>query len=549
MDKVGNRYTPVERLGSGAMGVVWRAHDELLHRDVAIKQLLLPGLDAAEVDEACRRAMREARIAARLQHPNAIGVFDVVVEDGKPCLVMEYLPSRSLSAVLAERGALPPTEAARIGGHVASALAAAHRAGVVHRDIKPGNVLIGADGTVKITDFGISRAVGDVTVTRTGMLAGTLAYLAPELARGADPTPAADVFSLGATLYAVVEGRPPFDGGDNDLGMLHRIAGGRVVPPRRSGPLTAVLTRLLANDPAARPTAERASRELAALTGAASPTPTPPTPTPPAPTPPGAVPAVSAPPTRAMPPAYAPTAIGAPSMTAQPMTAQPMTALPLTAPPMTAQPMTGPPVTARPMTAPPASDPGRRRWVVPALAAAVVVAVAATVLITSLLDSTGQSATPATSDPATTRAEPSDTDAPGTDAPADVPTADAPVTSEPYTTSEEAAEPTETTPDAATVARFVHAHFANLPHDAATARENWAPENRPSEWEDDQFWSAYRAVAVSGEPEVTANGSTSTVLVTLELTPRDDADPVTEDYLLTVVERDDRLLVIGFDEA
>ncbi|WP_063797577.1 serine/threonine-protein kinase [Saccharothrix sp. NRRL B-16348] len=513
MDKVGNRYTPVERLGSGAMGVVWRAHDELLHRDVAIKQLLLPGLDAAEVDEACRRAMREARIAARLQHPNAVGVFDVVVEDGKPCLVMEYVPSRSLAAVLTERGPLPPVEAARIGGHVASALAAAHRAGVVHRDIKPGNVLLGADGTVKITDFGISRAVGDVTVTRTGMLAGTLAYLAPELARGADPTPASDLFSLGATLYALVEGRPPFGGGDNDLGMLHRIAGGRVVPPTRSGPLTGVLTRLLANDPAARPRAEQASRELAALTGSAPTQPTPFAPSAPTPSAP--------PPTRAMSPAYTPTAVAAP--------------------PVTARPMAAPPMTAPPGTAPPTPD-TRRRWVVPVLAAAVMVAIAATVLIASLLDRPGQSAAPNTSEPTTTTAaEPAAT--------TEATTSDAP-TSDAYPTSEQTTESTEAeAPDAATVAAFVRDHFANLPHDPATARANWAPENRPAEWEDDQFWSAYRAVALSGEPEVEADGSTYAVDVTLELTPQDDADPVTEDYLVTVVARDGRLLLIGLDQV
>ena len=168
MHTLADRYTLLERLGSGAMGVVWRARDELLHREVAIKQLLLPDLKPSQVEEACERAMREGRIAARLQHPNAIGVFDVVIEDGKPCLVMEYLPSRSLSAVLAERGTLSPAETARIGAQVGAALAAAHEAGIVHRDVKPGNVLIGHNGSVKITDFGISRATGDVAVTRTG---------------------------------------------------------------------------------------------------------------------------------------------------------------------------------------------------------------------------------------------------------------------------------------------------------------------------------------------------------------------------------------------
>ncbi|MGH3577904.1 MAG: serine/threonine-protein kinase, partial [Mycobacterium sp.] len=187
------------------MGVVWRAHDERLDRTVAIKELLMqPGLPAADAQAARDRAMREGRIAARLKHPNAIHVYDVALDDATgasgqvvPWLVMEYLPSRSLAAVLAEQGTLAPHEAARIGRQVAAALTAAHEAGIVHRDVKPGNVLLGQDGLVKITDFGISRASWDATVTRTGVLAGTPAYFAPEVARGELPGPASDVFSLG----------------------------------------------------------------------------------------------------------------------------------------------------------------------------------------------------------------------------------------------------------------------------------------------------------------------------------------------------------------
>ncbi|MFC5065334.1 serine/threonine-protein kinase [Actinomycetospora atypica] len=260
---VAGRYRLEERIGSGAMGVVWRGTDERLGRVVAVKQVFLnQGLDEAEADEVRQRTLREGRIAARLQHPHAISVFDASIEDDEPWLVMEYLPSRSLSAMLAEQGPLDPRLVARIGRQVADALDAAHQAGIVHRDVKPGNVLIGSDGTVKITDFGISRATGDLTLTRTGMLAGTPAYLAPEVARGEDSTFASDVFSLGATLYAAVEGVPPFGSEDNALALLHAVAAGAVHPPVQAGPLTALLMRLLRDDPRERPTPAEARREL-----------------------------------------------------------------------------------------------------------------------------------------------------------------------------------------------------------------------------------------------------------------------------------------------
>ncbi|MET8756691.1 protein kinase [Lentzea sp. NPDC004782] len=263
---VAGRYRLSQRIGSGAMGVVWTAHDERLHRTVAVKQLLLqPGLAEADTDEAKRRAMREGRIAARLQHPHAVAVYDVAEDDGQPWLVMEYLPSKSLSAVLSERGTLPPRDVASIGMQVASALAAAHNAGIVHRDIKPGNVLLGDDGTVKITDFGISRATGDVTVTATGMLAGTPAYLAPEVAKGYDPGSPSDVFSLGSTLYAAIEGEPPFGLSENTIALLHKVASGKVNPPRNAGPLTALLMRLLRAEPEDRPTMAEARDALAAV--------------------------------------------------------------------------------------------------------------------------------------------------------------------------------------------------------------------------------------------------------------------------------------------
>jgi serine/threonine protein kinase len=263
---VAGRYRLGQRIGSGAMGVVWQAHDERLHRIVAVKQLLQqPGLSSAQAEEARLRSMREGRIAARLQHPNAITVYDVTEDGGQPWLIMEYLPSDSLAAVLNARGTLPPREAARIGAQIAAALTAAHAAGIVHRDVKPANVLLAEDGTVKITDFGISRAAGDVTVTATGMLAGTPAYLAPEVAKGEQPTSQSDVFSLGSTLYTAIEGHSPFGLSENTLALLHAVAAGKINPPRNAGPLTALLMQLLREDPTQRPTMPAAMESLKAI--------------------------------------------------------------------------------------------------------------------------------------------------------------------------------------------------------------------------------------------------------------------------------------------
>ncbi|HEY0448044.1 serine/threonine-protein kinase [Actinophytocola sp.] len=267
----------LEQVGSGAMGVVWKAQDERLDRTVAIKRLLVRyALSEAESEETRRRAMREARIAARLQHRNAIAMFDVAEHEGDPCLVMEFLPSRSLSAVLAERGTLPPAEVAEIGAQVAAALAAAHAVGIVHRDVKPGNILLADNGTVKITDFGISKALDEGTVTTQTGMAGTPAYLAPEIARGEDPSRASDVFSLGSTLYHAVEGRPPFGTNSNPLALLHAVASGNAPPARNAGPLADTLSNLMRPDPVTRPTM------LAAATALGSPAAAPTKPTGPA---------------------------------------------------------------------------------------------------------------------------------------------------------------------------------------------------------------------------------------------------------------------------
>jgi serine/threonine protein kinase len=261
---IAGHYRLVERIGSGGTGVVWRAVDERLERSVAIKQILTqPSLPPGEKDIVRQRASREARNAARFQHPNAIVVFDITDHEGDPCLVMEYLPSQSLAVVLSAQGTLPLPQVARIGEQVASALVAAHRAGIVHRDVKPGNVLLGDNGTVKITDFGISKAKGDVTLTATGLISGTAAYLAPEVARGTDPSPAADVFALGATLFHSLEGEPPYGTNPNPLALLYAAANGQLGQPRNAGPLTDLLLDILSFEPEDRPTMTEVRDQLA----------------------------------------------------------------------------------------------------------------------------------------------------------------------------------------------------------------------------------------------------------------------------------------------
>ena len=265
-DLIAGRYRLRNLVGTGGMGSVWEAYDERLRRPVAVKQLHQPlGLAPAELDLANQRAMREARITARLHHRHAVTVFDVVEHEGRPCLIMQFLPSIPLSAVLRDTGPLQPHEAARVGAQVSSALAAAHAGGIVHRDVKPGNILIAEDGNALISDFGIAHLLDDATLTATGMVHGTPAFLAPEVARGAESSFASDVFCLGSTLYAAVEGTPPFGLDTNTMALLHRVASGVFPPPQRTGSLTRILLDMLAVDPGQRPTMAEVATTLADL--------------------------------------------------------------------------------------------------------------------------------------------------------------------------------------------------------------------------------------------------------------------------------------------
>lgn len=256
------RYRLGDVLGRGGMGKVWRAHDEVLHRTVAVKELTA-GLYVAEADRLVlhARTQKEARAAARITHPGVVTVHDVIEYDQRPWIVMQYVDGPSLADAAKESGEIAPREAARIGLHVLSALRAAHSAGVLHRDVKPGNVLLARDGQVLLTDFGIAAIEGDSTITRTGELVGSIDYLAPERVRGGDPGPASDLWSLGATLYTAVEGTSPFRR-TSPISTMQAVVTDEPPAPVNAGPLGPVITALLRKDPDDRPTAAQTEQML-----------------------------------------------------------------------------------------------------------------------------------------------------------------------------------------------------------------------------------------------------------------------------------------------
>ncbi|MGH3866915.1 MAG: serine/threonine-protein kinase [Pseudonocardiaceae bacterium] len=269
---VAGRYRLGAVLGRGTMGTVWSAHDEVLGRLVAIKEVLLPpGIPEAEADALRERSLREARAIAALSHPNVVTLYDVAREGAAPFVVMELVASSSL-AELVRDSALPPQRVIAIGAAMAAALQAAHAAGITHRDVKPGNVLMAHDGRIKLTDFGIARNRADQTLTATGLMLGSPAYIAPEIASGGPVNPASDLWGLGATLFAAVEGRPPYDAG-TAMATVASVVQGEVPRPSCTGALAEVISGLMIKDPAHRMPLSRVRQLLGAPPEPADPEP------------------------------------------------------------------------------------------------------------------------------------------------------------------------------------------------------------------------------------------------------------------------------------
>ncbi|BBC37719.1 hypothetical protein SGFS_090130 [Streptomyces graminofaciens] len=259
---IADRYRLLTPLGEGGMGTVWRARDEVLHREVAVKEVRAPaGLPASEIERLYARLEREAWAAARVTNRNVVTVYDVAMEEGRPWVVMELVRGLSLADLLDSEGPLSPQHAAHIGAEVLAALRAAHEAGVLHRDVKPANVLISNDGRVVLTDFGIATVEGSSALTMTGEVIGSPEFLAPERALGRTPGPESDLWSLGVLLYAAVEGNSPFRQ-NTPLSTLRAVVDEELPPPRRAGPLAPVIEGLLRKDPAERVGAAQAEQDL-----------------------------------------------------------------------------------------------------------------------------------------------------------------------------------------------------------------------------------------------------------------------------------------------
>ncbi|ROP36481.1 serine/threonine-protein kinase [Saccharothrix texasensis] len=541
---IAGRYRLTERIGTGGMGVVWRAEDQRLRRIVAVKELLSrTGFDQESID----RAVREGRIAARLSHPNVIALYDVVEYDGHPWLIMEYLPSRSLATVMSERGTLPAEEVARLGVQLADGLAAAHRAGVTHRDVKPGNVLVTEFGTVKVTDFGTSRATDEATVTASGLLVGTPAYLAPEVARGGKGEFPADVFALGATLYAALEGTPPFGVDGNTIALLHRVADGRFPPPRNAGPLTPVLMRLLDTDPETRPSMPEAADMLRDVRFDG---PTPP-PAPPSPTPTAILASpldpVPTPEPTPVEPAPEPQPAQVKPVPVQPAPVQPTPARSAPARPAPPQPNPSPPDPPQPAPARSAPPDEEKRGDRKALIALAVVALIAIAVVTYLVTRDGDGSSAAGTDPTSQTTAEATTGAPAETRPDQTTEEEQPTTTTTPppgpTTTDTTQPPVEIGPDQA-----LSQYYGLLPNDLETAygrlTDGFKAARSPSFGAYQGFWGQMSAVSVSNVQAVGPQQVTATVSYTFK-----SGQTQTEQHLYTLVKVNGQWAIDGQQAA
>ena len=488
---IADRYRVDRVVGRGGMGAVWLCTDELLGRTVAVKQVgHLPGGSTPDL----ARALREARSAAALNHPNVVSIFDAIEEGDQIWLVMEYVPSRTLSEIMTEEGSLDPERAAWIGAQVADGLAAAHLRGTMHRDVKPGNILVSDNDHAKISDFGIARTMGDAQLTQTGMVIGTPGYFSPQLARGEEPTPGDDVWALGATLFGAVEGHPPFPDQSAALATLSSIANAEQAPrPEQAGVLSEAIVHMMELDPGSRWTMADVAYHLHALCDQASLT--------------GTQARVST--------------------QAEASTATLAELVPGPESPATPDPD---PV---PAMAPPPTEQGRRRWpgALLGVAAALVVAVVALLLVRD--DEPGVT-------PVNTGDEPSGQVSSEGEEPTDPGQTDDPPGSPPPTTSSPDGD--APAPASGDQEQFVADYYGLLPDDTAAAWPLLSPDMQAEvgSYEDYQgFWSTIDTVTVDD----TAPSGSNAVDVTLTYVT--DGSSEQETRLIELEETDDGFLIVG----
>ncbi len=492
-ERIAGRYTVERAVGHGGMGTVWLCRDDVLHRMVAVKQVgNLPGESASDVN----RALREARSSAALDHRNVVSVYDAVQDGEHNWLVMEYVASRTLSAILAEEGAMSPERATWIVLQAADGLAAAHARGTMHRDVKPGNILVTDDDHAKITDFGLSRAPGDAQLTRTGLISGTPAYFSPEIARGDEPGLAADVWALGATLYAAVEGEPAYPDQGNAIAMLTTIATTPPPLPRRAGPLTDPITAMMAPDPETRWSMADAARELRRLHTANGPARTVRT------TRPAAAPVAAADSGPALAPSPAPTPASTPA------------SMPTSMPAST--PGSSPAGAPTPESPQRVEDPDRRRWLLPVVVI-VLLAIGAAVGAPLLIGE--DDPTPAASAPESRSSSPQPSPSPSpTTSSGDARTPRETTTPEPAPSPQVPTEDDEATPASpGDVEAFGARYYSLLPENTDAAYALLSPSYGSSFGSYNGFWRTIAAVDVRG---VTAVDET-TVDVAITYTGRD----------------------------